>query len=60
MSDKCKICGEETDVIFNIDFVATPICEFCARAITIQQVAWYVDKEYKFFPPKNPEKPKIK
>jgi len=35
---KCKVCGEKTQVIFNINFKATPICESCARAITMQQV----------------------
>lgn len=57
--EKCKVCGEETDVVFNIDFEAISVCEWCARAITIQQVAWFVDQEYKHYPPKNPQKPKI-
>ena len=39
--DKCKVCGDETDVKFNIDFKAVPICEDCATAIFIQQANWY-------------------
>lgn len=38
---KCKICGEETNVRFNIDFDAVYICEGCAVAITTQQMIWY-------------------
>jgi ribosome-binding protein aMBF1 (putative translation factor) len=38
---KCKICGEETTVRFNIDFNEVFICEGCAVAITTQQVVWY-------------------
>ena len=38
---KCKICGEETNTSFNIDFNQVYICEGCAVAITTQQVIWY-------------------
>ena len=38
---KCKICEDETNVSFNIDFKQVYICEGCARAITTQQVIWY-------------------
>ena len=38
---KCKVCGEKTNVVFNIDFTATPICEGCATAIFLQQANWY-------------------
>ena len=34
----CRVCGEETPWVFNIKFKATPICESCANAITLQQV----------------------
>lgn len=34
---KCKVWGSKTDVVFNIDFRATPICEDYATAIFIQQ-----------------------
>lgn len=38
----CKICGEPTNVAFNISLDATPICEDCARRIFIQQAMWYI------------------
>lgn len=38
---KCKVCGDKTNTVFNIDFTATPICENCAMAIFIQQASWY-------------------
>lgn len=41
---KCKICKEETSNIFNIDFDAVHICEYCATRIFIQQAQWYVDE----------------
>lgn len=37
----CKVCGEKTNVVFNIGFKATPICEGCANAIFLQQANWY-------------------
>jgi len=33
---KCKVCAEPTRTVFNIDFKAVPICEYCAMAIFIQ------------------------
>lgn len=39
--EKCKICGEPTKVIFNINFEAIPICENCATRIFLQQAQWY-------------------
>lgn len=33
---ECKVCGKKTDVVFNISFVATPVCETCAWQITYQ------------------------
>ena len=44
---KCKVCGEKTDVIFNIDFKKTPICEECATAIFLQQAKWYAEQQRK-------------
>lgn len=41
---KCKICGKETDVIFNINFKVVHICDDCARSIFIQQAKWYATK----------------
>jgi hypothetical protein len=38
---KCKVCGDKTKTIFNIEFKATPICESCATSIFIQQADWY-------------------
>jgi len=42
---KCKVCGDKTEVVFNIDFKATPICEGCATAIFLQQAKWYTEKQ---------------
>ncbi len=39
----CRICGDDTEIVFNIDFKATPICEECATAIFSQQAKWYVE-----------------
>jgi len=40
MSDtqECRLCGEQTNVVFNINFTAVPICDECALAITKQEV----------------------
>jgi NAD-dependent SIR2 family protein deacetylase len=43
---KCKICGEETEVGFNIDFKLVPICEGCAKAIFLQQAIWYGEQKF--------------
>ena len=40
--ENCKLCSEPTDVVFNIELNATPICENCASSIFIQQANWYV------------------
>jgi len=45
--EKCKVCGNDTLVYFNINLEATPICENCARAIFLQQAMWYVESEGK-------------
>lgn len=37
----CKVCGEPTNVIFNINLRALPICEDCATNIFLQQASWY-------------------
>ena len=42
---KCKVCGDKTEVVFNIDFKATPICEGCASAIFLQQAKWYAETQ---------------
>ena len=41
--EKCKVCGDKTEVVFNIDFKATPICENCATSIFLQQAKWYTE-----------------
>ena len=38
---KCKVCGNSTEIVFNINFKAVHICESCATSITAQQVIWY-------------------
>jgi len=38
----CKICNTPTEVVFNINLDATPICEDCAQRIFLQQAMWYV------------------
>jgi protein-arginine kinase activator protein McsA len=42
---KCKVCGNKTEVVFNIDFKAKPICEGCATAIFLQQAKWYAETQ---------------
>lgn len=42
---ECKVCGDKTEVVFNIDFKATPICESCATAIFLQQAKWYTETQ---------------
>lgn len=39
---KCKVCGDKTNNVFNINFKAIPICENCATTIFLQQANWYV------------------
>lgn len=43
---KCKVCGDPTKSIFNINLKATPICEECARLIFVQQAVWYSQQDY--------------
>ena len=44
---KCKVGGELTNTVFNINLKATPICEECARRIFLQQATWYSQQEFK-------------
>jgi ribosome-binding protein aMBF1 (putative translation factor) len=39
---KCKLCGDLTDTVFNIDFKAVPVCEGCAASVFLQQANWYI------------------
>jgi hypothetical protein len=41
----CKICGDLTETVFNVNFEATPICEDCAQRIFIQQAMWYIKEK---------------
>jgi hypothetical protein len=43
----CKVCGEKTTTIFNIDFKPVPICESCAASIFLQQATLYTKQEFK-------------
>ena len=43
---KCKICGDCTSNVFNIDFKAVSICEDCAKSICLQQVVWYTKQSF--------------
>jgi hypothetical protein len=37
--NKCKICGEPSEWVFNINLKAIPICDNCSKSITKQTVA---------------------
>lgn len=47
INKQCKVCGEETETCFNINFKAVPICECCADSIFLQQAAWYSKERLK-------------
>ena len=34
----CKVCNKETNIVFNINWKKTSICNNCANAITLQQI----------------------
>ena len=37
----CRVCmAVETQIVFNINFKAVPICEKCSRTIFVQQAEW--------------------
>ena len=42
---KCKFFGTPTNVVFNINFKAKPICEDCATSIFLQQAKWYGEQK---------------
>ena len=42
---KCKVCGEKTPMVVNINFTATPVCQNCCDTITLQNVKWLVDNQ---------------
>ena len=37
----CKVCGKQTENVFNINLKAVSICEPCANSIFIQQALWF-------------------
>ena len=43
----CKLCGNETNSGFNINFELIPICEKCAITIFLQQANWYAKQKSK-------------
>ena len=43
---KCRVCGYLTNIVFNINLEAVPICQSCATAITTQEFAsWLKEKK---------------
>lgn len=40
--EACKLCGNMTAAVFNINLRAVPVCESCSSSIFIQQASWYV------------------
>lgn len=36
--NKCKLCNTETNIIFNIRFKRTPVCQSCADSISLQNI----------------------
>lgn len=44
----CKVCGDETEVVYNIRFKAVNICNRCGLTITKQEVASWKNKTIKW------------
>jgi ribosome-binding protein aMBF1 (putative translation factor) len=40
--EKCKICGNNTNSIVNINFKKIPLCNSCASCIMIQQAQYLI------------------
>lgn len=38
---QCKLCGEKTSTVFNLNFKAVSVCDKCADSIMVQQSQWY-------------------
>ena len=53
---KCRICDNDTENIFNIEFKATPICENCATSLFLQQAKWYTENKGQNLPLHNVSK----
>lgn len=43
MQKDCKVCGDKTNNLFNINLSAEPICEKCVVSIIKQQLEWLID-----------------
>jgi hypothetical protein len=41
----CRVCGEETKTVFNINFKAVGICNDCSSAIFLQEAKWLVENK---------------
>ena len=39
INKKCRICGEYSGWVFNINLKSVPICDNCSKSITKQTVA---------------------
>jgi uncharacterized protein (DUF983 family) len=37
MKEACKLCGQPTSCVYNINLKAVPICEDCGNQVFIQQ-----------------------
>ena len=47
--NRCVICGKETDLVYNINWKAVPICKQCALSITKQEVSsWVIKKRVEY------------
>lgn len=42
----CKLCGEPTMSVYNINLKAVPICDGCGNAIFMQQATWLGKNEW--------------
>ena len=43
----CRVCGDETKTVFNIQLKAVPVCEHCANNIFMQQASWLGQENFK-------------
>lgn len=41
----CKLCGDKTVTVVNIQLKATPVCDYCCIAIAKQTLVWLGDRE---------------
>jgi len=42
----CKLCGEETSSIYNINLKGVLICDACGNTIFMQQATWLGKNEW--------------